>query len=88
MINISIRRHFFKNVPKNEKEVISLKYIRTASITEMAAHLGVNFFKSRARSGHSLGTHQERYSDQNILALILLGACSLNGLVDATPNKL
>ena len=58
MITRAIRRHFSKDVPKNEKDVFISKYLRIAYITEMTAHRGVNFLESHARSGHSLGTNQ------------------------------
>ena len=54
----------------------------------MADRWGVNFFESHACSGNSLDTNQEGYLDRNIFALNLTGAYSLNGWVDATPNKL
>ena len=45
----------------------------------MAAHQGVEFFDSHARSDHSLGTIKESYLDKNILALTLPGTYALNG---------
>ena len=53
----------------------------------MAAQWGVNFFESHAYSGHSLGTNQNSYLNQNILAPTLKGVYDLNGWVDETPKK-
>ena len=88
IITRSIRRHTSKDVPKNEKGAFSSKYFCIASIAEMAAHRGVEFFKIHTCSDHSLGTNQERYLDQNILTLTLPGTYALNGWVDATYKKL
>ena len=82
------RLHLSKDAHKNEKDVLRSKSFHIASITEMADHRGVDFFDPHACSGHSLGTNQERYLDQNIRALTLSGAYALNGWVDATPKKL
>ena len=60
MISRAIRRHVSKYLPKTENDSFSSKYLRISSITKMAAHRGVNFFESHARSVHSLGTNQER----------------------------
>ena len=87
MITRSIRHHLSKDVHKFEKGVFSSKSLCISSVTEMAAHWGVNFFEIHARSGHSLGTNQERYLDRNILALTLPSAYALNGWVNSTPNK-
>ena len=88
MTTRAIRRHLSKDAHKNEKDEFSSKYLRIAHITEMVAHRGVDFFERHTRSGHSLGTNQERYLDQNIFALTLLGAYALNGWVDATSKKI
>ena len=88
MINIAIRSHLFKYLHKNKKGVFISRYLCIASITEMTAHQGVNFFKRHACSGHRLGTNQERYLGLNILALTFTGLYYFNGWVDATPNKL
>ena len=53
----------------------------------MADHRGIKFLEIHARSGHSMGTNQESYLDQNILTLTLSGAYTLNGWVYVTPNK-
>ena len=45
----------------------------------MAAHQDVNFFDIHAYSGNSLGTNQEIYLEQNILALTLTCVYALNG---------
>ena len=83
-----IRLHLSKDVPNNEHNTFRSKFLRIASITEMEAHRGVDFFESHDCSDHSIGTNQERYLDQNILSLTLTGAYALNVWVDATPNKL
>ena len=53
----------------------------------MTAYRGVDFFDRHYRSGHSLYTNQQRYLDQNILAMTLRCVYALNGWVYATPNK-
>ena len=88
MITKDIIRHLTKDVSNNDKDIFISKSIHIASITKMAAHQGVELFESHYRSGHSLGTNQESYLDQNILILDLPGVYALNGWVDATPNKL
>ena len=79
MITRSTKIHLSKYVPKNEKDVLSLKYLCIVSITQMASHQGVDFFKSHALSGHSICTNQYRYLDQNILAPTFLCAYALTG---------
>ena len=46
MITESIRRHLYKLVPKNDKDVFSSKFIRITSITKMASQWGLDFFES------------------------------------------
>ena len=87
MITRPIRCHISKDVPKNEKYVFRLKYLRTSPKIEISAHRDVYFFDIHARSVHSLVTNQERYLDQNILVLTLPGVYSLNVWVDTTPKK-
>ena len=58
IITIDIRHQLSKEVPKNEKYVFILESLHIASVTEMVAHRGVNFFESHACSCHSLGTNQ------------------------------
>ena len=88
MITRSSRLHLSKDVPKNQKDLFSSKYLHVAPITKMVANRGVYFLESHAGSGPSLGTNQESYLDQNVIALVLLVAYALNGLVYATPKKL
>ena len=45
----------------------------------MSAYRGVDFFGGHDCSGHSLGNNQERYLDQNILAMPLPSEYALNG---------
>ena len=87
MTTKSIKPHLYKDVPKNDKDAFSSKYLRIEYVTKMAAHRGVYFFGSHAQSGYSLGNNQERYMDQNILAITFPGVYSLNRWVDLTPNK-
>ena len=88
MINKYIRSHLSKDVPKNDKDELSSKYLRTSSITKIAAQRGVDFFKIHAPSGQSLITNHEMYLDKSTLTLNFPGAYDLNGWVDATPKKL
>ena len=60
MITKVIRHPLSKYVPNNEKDIFSSKSLRIESIDKMAAHQGVDFSESHSRSGHSLGTNQER----------------------------
>ena len=53
----------------------------------MAAHWGLDFFESHARSGHSICTNRERQLEQNIIPLTLPGAYALNRWVNETPKK-
>ena len=69
MITIAIIHHLPKYATKNENDAFRSKYFYIAYITKMTAHQGVELFESHYRSGHSLGTNQERYLDQDILAL-------------------
>ena len=71
MTTKSIRRPLPKDITNNEKGVFGPKYLCIASITKMADHRGVYFFESHASSDHSLGTNQERYLEQKVLALTL-----------------
>ena len=87
IITRAIRHHLYKYLRKNEKSVFSSKSLCIVSITKIAARRGVDFFKIHARSGHSIGTNQESYLDQNSLALTLPGMYALNGWVDVTSNK-
>ena len=73
----------YKYIPNNEKGMFRSKYIPIASITKMADHQGVDFFKSRTFSGHIVGINKERCLDWNILALTLPGAYDLNKWVEA-----
>ena len=88
MMTRSIRRQLSKYVPKNGKDMFSSKYLRIVFITNMAYHRGVDFSESHDRSVHSIGNNQERYLDQNMLALTLPGAYDLNRWVYATPTKI
>ena len=79
MITRDIRHHLSKDIPKNENDAFTSKYLRITSITKMAAHWGVDFFKFHALPGNSICTTQEGYLDQNIHALTLLVAYALKG---------
>ena len=48
---------------------------------------GVDFFESNNLLGHTIGSNQEKYAEQNILTLTLSGVYALNGWVYDTPNK-
>ena len=48
----------------------------------------LDFFEGHYLSGHSIGTNQESYLDQNVLVLTFPGVYALNGWLGATPNKL
>ena len=76
-----------KDVPKNNKYAFCSKYLRIASITKMESHWDVDFLKSHSRSGHSLGTNQERCLEQNIFTLTFTGTYAFNWWLCATPNK-
>ena len=60
---------------------------RIESISKMAAQQGVYFLKSHDHSGHSIGTNQESYLEQNILELTLAGVYTYNRFVDATLDR-
>ena len=87
MITRAIRHHLSKDTAKNEKDEFSSKSIHIAPITNMVDHRGVYFFDIHAKSGHSIGTNQERYLDRNNLAMNLAGEYALHGWVDETPKK-
>ena len=75
MITRAIRFHLYKYLPKNEKDEFSLKYLRIASVTKMAAHRGVIFSGIHDTSGHSIGTNQERYLKKNPCTYLVMCAC-------------
>jgi hypothetical protein len=52
--------------------------MRKGAINYMAAHASTDCYESHVRSGHSFGTSQESYIDQNSLVLSVTAGKALN----------
>jgi hypothetical protein len=72
-------------VPQSIKDSLTVKSLRKASITTLAAHGDISIFDSAGRSGHSTGTTQDSYIDRNCTAIGLRGGRVLAG--SATCRK-
>jgi hypothetical protein len=75
----TIRDNLPIGVPQPIKDSITVKSLRKASITTLAAHSEISLFDSAGRSGHSTGTVQDSYIDRNCIALGLRGGRVLAG---------
>ena len=68
-------------VPDEEKSKLSAVSLRIGGITEMGGG-NVGFYPSHARSGHTIGTNQEKYFDRDNIESSLEAAKCLGGWAD------
>ena len=78
-LTLTIRENLPNGVPQPIKDSITVKSLRKATITTLAAHADISIFDSAGRSGHSTGTTQDSYIDRNCVALGLRGGRVLAG---------
>lgn len=68
-------------LPDEEKSKLSAVSLRTGGITEMGVG-NLGFYPSHARSGHTIGTNQEKYLDRDNIESSLAAAKCLAGWTD------